>query len=334
MIRKVLFVVTIGFFLLIVTELSLQAVNSNPYKILVVMSYDPEYGWVVEIKEGIESILGETYNITYFYMDTKRNLEGGPQKAKEAYALYRELRPDGVIAVDDTAQSMFVVPYLKDKVKTPVMFCGVNHKPEKYGYPASNVSGVLERLYISQSLALAKQLVPAIKTFAFIMYDSPTGRAILKEIKRKEHTLPLEFVASKTPKTFNETLEMARELKQQCDVLFTPTMQGVLDADGRPLTNKEVIPVLAKTFGKPIVGATSINIKYNILCGVVEAGQEQGATAARMLLKAIEGTPVSKIPITKNRKGRAIVNVTAMKALGIKPKPILFKGIDVIKTAK
>jgi len=26
---------------------------------------------------------------------------------------------------DDNAQSMFVLPYLKDKVKTPVMFCAV-----------------------------------------------------------------------------------------------------------------------------------------------------------------------------------------------------------------
>jgi ABC-type uncharacterized transport system substrate-binding protein len=334
MIRKSIFVVTIGVILLVVTGLFSQAATSGSCKVLVVMSYDAGYEWVVEIREGIESVLGGSCNITYFYMDTKRDLEGGLQKAEEAYALYRELQPDGVIAADDNAQSMFVVPYLKDKVKTPVMFCGVNYAPEKYGYPASNVSGVLERFHISQSLALAAQLVPSIKTVAYFMYDSPTGGAILEEFKSKEHTFPLESVAVRTPKTLKETVAMASELQQQCDVLFTPSMQGIMDGDGSSMTDKEVIPILAKTFGKPVIGGSSINIKYGILCGVVVSGQEQGATAARMLLKAIEGTHVSEILITTNRKGRAMVNVTVMKAFGIKPKPILLKGAEIVETVE
>jgi ABC-type uncharacterized transport system substrate-binding protein len=51
-----------------------------------------------------------------------------------------------------------------------------------------------------------------------------------------------------------------------------------------------------------------------------------------MLLKAMKGTPVSQIPITRNRLGKAIINVTVMKALGIKPKPILLKGTELVRT--
>ena len=63
-------------------------------------------------------------------MDTKKNIEGGVRKAKDAYELYRRLQPDGVIAADDNAQSMFVVPYLKDRYDVPVIFCGVNALPD------------------------------------------------------------------------------------------------------------------------------------------------------------------------------------------------------------
>ena len=210
--------------------------------------------------------------LKFFYMNTKADLAGGPKKAKQALTICRSFRLDGVITVDDNAQSMFMVPYLKNKVKTPVVFCGVNAKPEKYGYPASNVTGILERHHLSESLALAKQLMPTIKTFGFIMTDNTSGRANLEQFQRGAHTYPVKFSAYKLPKTLKEMGAMTQELKEQCDILFTPTMQGLLDANEKTLTDQEVIPILAKAFGKPVIGGNGFNIKYGLLCGVVKSG--------------------------------------------------------------
>ena len=58
---------------------------------------------------------------------------GEPRKQKKHMHFIKK-RYDGVIAVNDNAQKMFVFPYLKDLVKTPVMFCGVNADTKKYGY--------------------------------------------------------------------------------------------------------------------------------------------------------------------------------------------------------
>ncbi|NJL58824.1 MAG: hypothetical protein HC887_03415 [Desulfobacteraceae bacterium] len=165
-----------------------MAEENKKFKVLVVFSYDDAYSWVADIREGIESVLKETADIRYAYLDTKRNFDQGAEKAKEAYAMYQEFKPDGVIAADDDAQTMFVVPYLKDKVKTPVMFNGVNAEPEKYGYPASNVSGVLERYHISQSIALAQQIVPSVKTVAFISKEGPLAQALSEQVKKESDT--------------------------------------------------------------------------------------------------------------------------------------------------
>jgi len=306
--------------------------HADRFKVLVVMSYGPDYKFVQRIRQGIDSILSDTCRIKYFYMNTKNNFADGPQKAKAAYALYRKFRPDGVIAADDNAQSMFVVPYLKDKVKTPVMFCGVNEAPEKYGYPAGNVSGILERITITQSLAFAKQLIPSIRTFGYMTYDSPTGRSILKYFRQEEHTFPMKLTAVRLPKTLTETKAMAKELNSLCDVLFVPTMTGTKDDNGTPLSDKQVVPVITDIFAKPIVGDHKFIIQHGMLCGMAQHMEEQGFTAAKMLLKAMQGTPVSEIPITRNRLSRAIINVTAMKAFGIKPKPILLKNTELIRT--
>ena len=137
------------------------------YKVLVVFSYEEDFPWDVEIRDGIEFAFNGEVELHYFYMDTKVNLLSGRQKAAEAFALYRRLQPDGVIAADDNAQAMFVVPYLMNQVTTPVMFCGVNAEAEAYGYPAKNVSGILERFHLEETIAFSRQFYPEIKNFAF-----------------------------------------------------------------------------------------------------------------------------------------------------------------------
>ncbi len=311
-----------------------QTGHTAQFKVLVVMSYEDNFPWVMEIKEGIDSMLADKCEIRYFYMDTKKNLKGGEQKAEEAYTLYQEFQPDGIIAGDDNAQSLFVVKYLKDKVKTPVMFCGVNAKPEKYGFPASNVSGILERYHVRESIAFVKQIVPTIRTFGYIIKDSPTGKAALIQIQSESDTYPAKFADFRMPNTLKETKAMTEELKGKCDVLFTPTMQGIADDDGKALSDREVLPIVAKIFGKPVIGGSAYNIKYGMLCGVIKTGREQGRTAGKMLLKAMEGTPVSEIPITRNRNGKRIINVTMMKALKIRPNPVVLEGAELVRAEK
>lgn len=305
--------------------------SAAKFKVLVVMSYDDAFPWVIETKEGLESVLASTCEVKYFYMDTKKYPEAAAQKGKEAYHLYESFEPDGVIASDDDAQSEFVVPYLKDKVKTPVMFCGVNAEPAKYGYPASNVSGILERYHVSESIAFAQQIIPSVKTFSYMMKDSTTGTAALEQIKSEMAGYSAKFVAAKMPKTLKETKAMTLELKAQCDILFTPTMQGIAGDNNESLSDKEVLPVMAEIFGKPIIGGSGYNIKCGMLCGVIKTGQEQGRTAGKMLLKAMEGAPVSQMPITRNQQGKRIVNVTIMKKLGIRPNPVVLEGAELVR---
>ncbi len=308
--------------------------HAAPFKVLAVMSYEETYGWVQEIKEGTDSVLAGEHEVKYFYMDTKGNLKDGPQKAGEAYALYREFKPDGVIAADDNAQSMFVVPYLKNKVKTPVMFCGVNADAEEYGYPSSNVSGILERNHIAESVALAQQIIPSLKTFGFMIKKSPTGNAMLKQVQSESDRYAAKFVAYEEPNTLEEAVAMAKKLREQCDVLFLSTLQGIPDENGRHLDDKEIMPIVLNTYDKPAITDAGYRVKYGFLCAVQQSGREQGETAAKMLLKAMQGTPVSEIPITRNYNGKRIINVTVLKALGIRPKPDFIFGAEMVKTEK
>ena len=308
--------------------------SSAQNKVLVVMSYEETYPWVDEIRQGIESFLASTCQIKYFYMNTKVDLLNGPKRAKKAYELYKKWKPDGVIVADDNGQSMFVVPYLKDKVATPVIFCGVNANAEKYGYPASNVSGVLEREPMQASLVFLKQMVPSAKTFAFISKVSPTTDQVEKQLQREKDLFPLKFVGAYKLKNMDEVIVAVKKLKTQCDILLYITMEGLPDRNGMPLTDRDILPKIYKDFAKPIITNAPYRVRYGALCAVVKAGQEHGRLSAEMLIKAMKGTPISKIPITRNRFGRRIINIDVMKALSIQPKPELIRSAELVTIKK
>jgi ABC-type uncharacterized transport system substrate-binding protein len=313
---------------------NIPMIEAASYKIMVVMSYEQENPWCIQIKEGIDSVFAGNSDIKYFYMDTKKNIEGGVQKAKDAYELYKRFRPDGVIAADDNAQSMFILPYLKDKVKTPVMFCAVNEKPEKYGYPASNVSGILERDFIGESIAFAKQLVPSINTVGFLAKDSPSGRAIRNQIEIESDTYLAKSAGLKLVETMKETFAALEEYKMTTDALFITSTNGILDNDGKPLDNEQVTRAVAQYYKKPLIGANDFHVRYGVLCAVVKSGDAQGRMSAKMLLKAIKGTPIKHIPVTVNKYGKRMLNVTAMKELGVRPKRRVLVGTQLVKISE
>jgi len=315
-------------------EFSITMAQAHHFKVLVVMSYARENPWGIAIKEGIEAMLAPTCETQYVYMDAADTFQGSMQKAREAYTFYQEFQPNGVIAAGDNAQQLFVVPYLKDKVATPVIFCGVTGNPEDYTYPASNVSGILERNHTSHSIAFAKILVPSIKTVGFIAKGDPNGYVALEQFQAESETYPAKFVASKFPKTLEEMLYMAEELKNQSDLLFMGTLEGILDENNRSLSEKTIIPILVKAFGKPVISADALQVSAGTLCAVVKTGDEQGEIAANMLLQAMQGTPVSELPITRNYRGERMLNVAVMRALNIKPKPHALRGVELVITTE
>jgi ABC-type uncharacterized transport system substrate-binding protein len=309
-----------------------QSGETASYKVLVVMSYHDTLPWEKEIRQGIESVLEGKSEIKYFYLDTKYNFPNGKENARRAYALYRIFQPDGVIAADDDAQSLFVSPYLKDKVKTPVIFCGVNADPGQYGYPASNVTGILERAHFRESVAFLQQLVPSVKNIGYIANDNSTGRSYIEQIRREAETYSAKPVAVKLVKSLDEAVAVTGELKKRSEALFMVAMEGLVDADNNHPPAEQIFRILSDTYGKPIISVNDFDIRHGLLCAVVKTGREQGATAAKMLLRAMQGTPVTHMPITRNSNGKRMINVTVMKSLGIKPRPIVLRGAELVKS--
>jgi len=296
----------------------------------VVFSYEPDYLWEVEIREGLEKVLGQHAQLTLFYMNTKVDLNNGPVKAAEAYEIFKSLQPDGVISVDDNAQEMFVVPYLKNKTTVPVVFCGVNADPEVYGFPAENVTGILERYHFEETLALNRQLAGKTDRFVVMVNRSPLADLVVKQLERDKNGLSAELLAVLQPETLSEALEMVKEYRHQADLLMLLTLKGIVDGQGQPVGDVEAISNVATAFNKPTAATAEFVIKSGVLSGVLASGQEQGRQAAFMLKEALRGISLKDIPVTRNYQGKRMINVTVMKQLGIVPGPMAIRGATLV----
>ena len=320
-------IAALGTLLMLVSGSTLAA----DFKVLVVMSYEEDNPWVREICECIDGVLLPAAEITYFHMNTKANRDGGPARAEEASALFKSLQPNGVITADDDAVAMFILPYLKDKTATPVMFNGVNAAAEKYGFPNAHVSGVLERAHVRESLAFIKQILPSVRKACFMTADVPPGRALRSQVDAEKATYPIstsDFYLIRD----NQQLEgLGKSLNANCDLLFVDSLEGILDRNGKTQTNKDVFPLIQRIFNKPILGANRYQVEQGALAAVVKTGQEQGERSAEMLLQAMRGKSVSSLPVTQNSRGQRVINVSALERMGIMPQPSVLRGAALVR---
>ena len=329
--------ILITFLLLLAILLDPQRGSSGPLTpqkctVLIVMSYHEEYYWSTSQQKAIEQALAPYCTPVFFYLDSKRDFQGTPQKAKEAFALFSSLNPLGVIASDDNAQTFFVLPYLKNKTRLPVVFCGVNAEPDAYGYPDTNITGVIERAHIAETIALSRKLDPGIQSILFMTPDNPTGHAMSAQARSAAQALHLSSARFRTVSTWKEITILMDSLGQTADAVFLLAVEGVTGSDGEIIPLETLMSRFTNRYRIPVLSDTSIGVANGALCTVEQSGEEQGRIAAAMLLRILGGTPIEFLPIARNHEGKRYVNVTAIKRLDVHPRPSALRGTTLMKT--
>jgi ABC-type uncharacterized transport system substrate-binding protein len=302
-------------------------------KVLVVMSYHQDYEGEKEIARGLEENLpGAAFR--YFYLNAKYDYQGGKRMGAEAHRVFLEYQPDAVVAVDDPAQVFFVVPFLRGRVKVPVIFCGVNFEAGKYGYPATNVTGVLEKKHYRESLGFASLVAPSLKSVAVIYMDNLTNRQNLEQIEAEEGDYPLAIAGKYPVESLTELLKLVTRLEGEVDGIMALNLSGIVDARGASMDGAEVIRLLAESCRLPTIGASSWEISAGLLCGVIKSDKEQGVISAALLKKLWAGAAIADLPVMSNSNGSRQVNIATLKRLGLTLTPEAVLGTELLSAGQ
>jgi len=292
--------------------------------ILVVQSYSKAYPWSLQLNLGLEEALkGTKVSIKTFYMNAKIHGDTASltQKAKEAMEIIEREKPLVVVACDDAVQEYLVVPYLKGRTTPQVIFCGVNAPLAKYGYPAANVSGVHERLYVRETLGLLKEIDLEIKTAMLLTDGSETSAYVVDDMRndlRRSGTFSVQIKSVSTVKTIQEWKREVLRTQTRTDALLIALYHTLVDErTGQVIPADEIMAWTSANNKLPTAGLVDFSVNHDLLCGVLESGHEQGYLAGGMVREVLAGTPAGQLPVRLNKRGVIALNLKTAKRLNI-----------------
>lgn len=299
-------------------------------KVLLVFSYHPEYSWVIEETRGVEDVLeGKGITIEKFYLDTKRrtSAEWKKQVAEDAMKKIEEFKPDLVMVFDDNACELVAKKYIGKTI--PFVFGGMNGEPGDYGFPAENITGVLERGHVNESIELLKQLVPGLTKAAIITDNSLSSQAFISRVRKT--TLPIEIYEFYSSDDFDTWKARVEELQSKVDVIGL-FLYHTIKEKGKEvsLPAEEVLRWTLENSGLPEFSLFDFTVKGGALCGVTLSGYEQGKATAEIALMILAGASPANISIKYPEKGIPMINETRAKELKINIPKDLLQKVEIV----
>ncbi len=296
--------VTAGIFVCILVLTGMvpaTAQTGTDYSILYLNSYHHGMEWGDAVTNGvitgIHEDLGYSGHLYIEYCDTKRFIS--QDHYDQLYQLirekYKDIPLDAVIVSDDYALSFVSEHYDDLFLGKPIIFCGINYlTPELIAF-SPNVTGVIEKKYIKESIDLARSLNPDIQEVYIINDRTQTGisnrKAVLESIPAFQGDLSFLFLEDHTMK---ELLEIVASLPDQA-IIFLNTFSR--DRDGTYYETDEVIRLVAEHSRVPVYSSSDYYLGDGIVGGVMVPGFDQGRTAAHYAARVINGTDIRDIPI-------------------------------------
>nr|WP_321403591.1 ABC transporter substrate binding protein [uncultured Desulfobacter sp.] len=290
-------------------------------KIFFLDSYHKEYEWSTGIKNGLLSGLYETgIQLRTFYLNAKQKIDPECLKktGQKAYDAIVQFQPDVVIASDDAAQKYVISPYLKGK-NIPVVFCGVNWDASEYGYPAANITGMIEEEPIDRLISLLQQFAKGPR-LGYIAGNTLTQQKLVEFYGKhyfRQREAPICLVDSMA-----EWKEAVLKLQKRADMLILHNYSGIQNWDSQEAAR------FMKTHNTLPTGSMLDFMSPYVIFVFERISEEQGGYAANTALRILDGTPASQIPIKKNILFRLILNLSMAESSKITIPYTLLKQAD------
>lgn len=276
-------------------------------KCLFVSSYHRGYAWSDGVERGLRAVLKGKCEYRQFDMDTKRRKSDAEKKqsALKAKAIIESWKPDIVITADDNAAKYLIKPFYKDH-RLPFVFCGVNWTAKEYGFPYTNVTGMIEVAPIVPMLQRAMNIVPKLRQAFYVGANTLTEKKNLERFKEASRKLGFKLHWALVDST--EQWIEAYGQAQKTDLAIIGSNAGIAgwDAD-------EAQSGVFRLTRKLSVTNHEWMMPFAIV-GVTKMPEEHGEWAGKAALAILGGGSPSAIPIVPNNRRDIWVNQRIVEA--------------------
>ncbi len=291
-------------------------------RILWVESYHEGFAWSDGIARGVEKILdGTGVELRVVHMDTKRHpsRSHAEKSADDALSVLREFAPDVVMASDDNAQRYLVAPHLRG-TGIPVVGGAINWDAGEYGYPAPNMTCMVEVNLLEQAKSMLRAFGQGGR-FGYIAADSESERKNVQIYNSRSFQGKLQGLLVSRFEDFPRAFS---EAQARSDMLIMGGNGGIAgwdDAEARKFLHEHTrIPT----------GSFDDYLAPYVIFTFAKEPEEQGEWMALTALRVLDGESPANIPMVENRRVRLIVNLKLARAAGLVLPVSLLKTATVI----
>jgi len=301
-----------------------HAAPTKTFRILHIMSFNSPYRWTDGQLDGFKAGLGKEVKTQYevFQLDTKRqsSKEEQARNAAKARELIQSWKPDLVYTSDDDAVQLVTIHYANQAL--PFVFSGVNKNPEDHGIMgAKNVTGVLEREHILESIHLLQSIKPGLRRIQIFSDNAAYWPQVIGRIRTlvREHK-EFELVGVDQPLAYAEFQRLVLANPNKADAYLILGNFNFKDASGNNVPYPELQRWLAENSQIPDFSFWDDRMLHGTLAGVTVSAFEQGLAAGKLARSILlEGREPASLPITATRKGVPVINLARARKLGIIP---------------
>lgn len=309
--------------------------RAAPRRVLHVMSFDSPWRWTDGQWAGFRETLADpSIETEVFQMDVKRHASADAKAERGRLALerIREWKPDLVYLSDDDAVAQVARPLAGGTL--PLVFSGVNRTLAEHELAgAPNVTGVLEREHVAETLRLLRALAPGVRRLAVLSDGAGYWDTVIGRVRER---LPLvqgiELARVDRVSRFADYQQRLRRYPGEVDGVLQLGILTLAGDDGATVPYQQVQRWVADQVQLPDASFWIDRIHHGTLASVTVSELAQGRAAGR-LARAIlhEGRAPLSLPVQPTTQGRPAICLPRARALGLRPSSSLLLSTEVVR---
>ena len=311
------------------------ALRAAPWRLLHVMSFESPWRWTDGQWAGFREALADpAIETEVFQMDVKRHTSADAKAERGRLALerIRDWKPDLVYLSDDDAVSQVARPLAGTAL--PLVFSGVNRTLDEHGLAgAPNVTGVLEREHVAETLRLLRAAAPRVRRIAVLSDGASYWDAVISRVRER---LPLvqgvELARVDRVTRFAEYRQRLARYPGEVDAVLQLGILTLAGDDGATVSHAQVQRWVVENVQLPDASFWIDRVHHGTLASMTVSELEQGRAAGR-LARAIlhEGRSPLSLPVQPTSKGRPALCLPRARALGLPLDASLLLSSEVVR---
>lgn len=304
-------------------------------RLLHVMSFESPWRWtdgqLAGFRQGLDMPQAQWQ---VFQMDVKRHRSPAEKAARGRLAreAVEAFRPDLLYLSDDDAVAEVAVPYAGSRM--PIVVSGVNRTLPEHGLEgAPNITGVLEREHVAESLRLLRAVVPGARRLAMVSDPSAYWDAVIGRVRRQLTAVPtMALLRVERPHDYASFQRVLSELPSQVDAWIGLGVFALPRADGTAVPFPDLARWVVQHTRLPDISFWIDRVHHGTLLSVTVSEHEQGLAAGRLASAILrDGRSPASLPVRPTSHGRPAVNLARARQLGIGVRSTQLLASEVVR---